>query len=141
MDREKSVIWRTVVVPEKMTLRTLHKVIQILFGWESVHSHEFKRKQNEESIISNLDEEREVRVSDVLAAGDISYCYYADTTWEVHISIEKRIDDYDVNYPTCTGGKGGSPMDCSIELLLDPSQKVRRFNITSVNEQLIELAL
>ncbi|WP_026672404.1 plasmid pRiA4b ORF-3 family protein [Alkalihalobacterium bogoriense] len=145
MQKGQAAISRTVVVPEKMTLRTLHKVIQILFSWENFYKHEFKRKSsdgNEESVVSGVDEEREVRLSDCLVGGDMLYHYYADkTTWKVHITVENWIDDYDVNYPTCTGGKGGSPMDCSIELLLDPRGKVRRFNITSVNEQLIELAL
>lgn len=35
-------IWRRVVVPEKITFRDLHDIIQILFGWYGYHLHCFE---------------------------------------------------------------------------------------------------
>lgn len=35
-------VWRRVVVPEKMCFEDLHRVIQIIFGWEDMHLHIFE---------------------------------------------------------------------------------------------------
>ena len=35
-------VWRRVVVPERITFREMHEIIQILFGWEDMHLHGFE---------------------------------------------------------------------------------------------------
>lgn len=35
-------VWRRVVLPDKITFGELHNIIQLLFGWEDVHLHEFQ---------------------------------------------------------------------------------------------------
>ena len=35
-------VWRRVIVPNRITFKELHEVIQILFSWENEHLHEFK---------------------------------------------------------------------------------------------------
>lgn len=35
-------VWRRVVVPDKITFEELHEIIQVLFGWENEHLHEFQ---------------------------------------------------------------------------------------------------
>lgn len=34
-------VWRRVVVPDRITFQKLHEIIQVLFGWEDAHLHEF----------------------------------------------------------------------------------------------------
>ena len=34
-------VWRRVLVPERITFSDLHEIIQIVFGWENAHLHEF----------------------------------------------------------------------------------------------------
>ena len=34
-------IWRRVLVPESMSLRELHGVVQLAMGWEGIHLFEF----------------------------------------------------------------------------------------------------
>ena len=34
-------IWRRVIIPDKVTFFDVHRIIQILFGWEDMHLHEF----------------------------------------------------------------------------------------------------
>ena len=35
-------VWRRVVIPDKITFRELHEMIQILFAWSDAHPHEFR---------------------------------------------------------------------------------------------------
>lgn len=35
-------VWRRVVIPDKITFAELHEIIQVLFGWEDEHLHEFQ---------------------------------------------------------------------------------------------------
>ena len=39
--RELPTTWRRVVVPQGITFRTLHYVIQFAMGWQDAHLHEF----------------------------------------------------------------------------------------------------
>ena len=34
-------IWRRVIIPDKVTFFDVHRIIQILFGWEDMHLHEW----------------------------------------------------------------------------------------------------
>ena len=36
-----SMIWRRVLVPESVSLRELHGVVQLAMGWEGIHLFEF----------------------------------------------------------------------------------------------------
>ena len=38
----KPPIWRRVIVPDQITFKQLHQVIQAIFGWEGMHLHEFE---------------------------------------------------------------------------------------------------
>lgn len=35
-------VWRRVVIPERITFAELHEIIQILFGWDDAHLHDFQ---------------------------------------------------------------------------------------------------
>ena len=35
-------VWRRIIIPEKITFADLHEMIQIVFGWEDEHLHEFR---------------------------------------------------------------------------------------------------
>ena len=35
-------VWRRVVIPDKITFSQLHQIIQLLFGWNDRHLHEFR---------------------------------------------------------------------------------------------------
>ncbi len=37
----KPPVWRQVIVPEKFTFHDLHRLIQLVFGWEDSHLYQF----------------------------------------------------------------------------------------------------
>ena len=41
LNLEKYNVWRRIVVPVNMTFSSLHKVLQVAFGWKDYHLHEF----------------------------------------------------------------------------------------------------
>ena len=64
----KPPIWRSVVVPSLATLGDLHRVIQVVFGWEGDHLHAFRvggRDYGDPSFgLEETGEEEDVRVRD-----------------------------------------------------------------------------
>lgn len=42
LDNTHPPVWRRVIVPEKITFADLHEIIQILFGWDDYHLHDFQ---------------------------------------------------------------------------------------------------
>ena len=44
---QKPVISRTIVVPEPITLRSLHEILQVVFGWKKVKSYYFETEDDE----------------------------------------------------------------------------------------------
>ena len=48
-------IWRRVIIPDKVTFFDVHRIIQILFGWEDMHLHEFTLPS--ENIVISDDED------------------------------------------------------------------------------------
>ena len=46
-------VWRRLVVPENISFYDLHRVIQLVFGWEDMHMHIFEAPQNRFEIVAN----------------------------------------------------------------------------------------
>jgi Plasmid pRiA4b ORF-3-like protein len=47
-------IWRTMVVPGAISLHTLHKMLQVVMGWENAHLYLFRLTINEKTIVYGL---------------------------------------------------------------------------------------
>ncbi|WP_226670453.1 plasmid pRiA4b ORF-3 family protein [Metabacillus litoralis] len=129
-------IWRRIVVPKNITFTDLHKTLQIVFGWQDCHLHEFtiykakpkdidKMKHNDDNLmpvtkIVSHEEAFELESSvpvkfetgeklvDYLPA-EIEYTYDFGDVWQHSIVVEQMIDNYDVNHPTCLAGEGNAP--------------------------------
>jgi hypothetical protein len=131
-------VWRRIIVPKQITFPDLHETLQIVFGWKNCHLHEFSifagrpigldsKKDKEErkpililvcdeAIFSYGDSNRDVamrieageKVIDYFPA-EIIYKYDFGDGWEHRIILEKVIDNYEVNYPTCVAGEGNTP--------------------------------
>ena len=35
-------VWRRIIIPDRITFRELHEILQVLFSWENEHLHEFE---------------------------------------------------------------------------------------------------
>ena len=44
-------IWRKIVVPGAMSLHTLHKMLQVVMGWENRHLYLFRLTINEKTTV------------------------------------------------------------------------------------------
>lgn len=91
-------ISRTVRVPSDFTLSDLHDVIQLAFGWENYHLHEFKADDAVFGVPDveddrDLVDERTVPIGEVLPRKGASAEYIYDYgDWWVHNVVVERIE-------------------------------------------------
>lgn len=96
-------VWRRVVIPEKITFADLHQVIQILFGWQEAHLHDFAYPRDDFRVV--MDEEDCMRGDRCLEADTqvdlylkqypwIRYTYDFGDCWEHKIVLEKTLEDF-----------------------------------------------
>ena len=111
-------IWRTVLIPATATLPALHRVIQILYGWDGDHLHAFRARHATYSDPSfKLEEARDeipVRVLEALTAGGgkIVYEYDFGAGWTHEVALQKKLPrDPAAVYPVCTKFSGDSPVE------------------------------
>src|ERR1700738_4249604 len=105
-------IWRQIVVPGAISLHTLHKMLQVVMGWENAHLSLFRLTINEKTTVYGLpdpDWERDMRIRDsrrtkldVTVWADwlkLTYEYDLGDSWMHQITIEKieHLADEDLN--------------------------------------------
>jgi len=132
----KPPIWRRLELPADASLATLHRVIQVAFGWENDHLHTFETPYGEFGAIDadqGVRPEKSATLEQVAPEeGDtLLYTYDLGDSWEHHVLVECIVDrDDTVAYPRCTGGRrAGPPEDCGgiwgyqqlLEVLADPT--------------------
>lgn len=110
-------IYRTILVPETLTLNKLHHIIQIIFGWENSHIYCFWH-----SDIPTTDPvlwgggttmwDKKVIISDVLfQVGDkLPYEYDLGDSWKLTIVLE-RIETIASKTLKCIDGARSAPPD------------------------------
>ncbi len=126
---ESCEVFIDVIVPSSLTFDQLHRVIQIVFGWDDYHLYEFsdRNPMTEEvtlriSVPSPDDEEyydikttnsRITRISKFFAKQDsLIYVYDVGDNWQFEISVIDRIRK-NIEAPFCIAGKGATPPeDC-----------------------------
>ncbi len=135
-------IWRRVLLPATAPLGHLHVVIQVLFGWDGDHLHEFTvgKKRYADSFV-NLEEtgdEDTVRIRDaMLPGGSIAYTYDFGACWEHEITLEKTLPrDHSQDYPVCVAFRGDSPVEYWSE---EEPEEPSPFGLNEVNRRLAAL--
>ena len=120
----KPPIWRRVKVRESMNLGELHRVVQIVMGWEDCHLQLFQVGDRRFSLFSDGDdapaEEGDSRTVSLRALGLVrkgrkfTYIYDFGDDWMHQIEVEAtQPADPGVSYPVCvTGRKACPPEDC-----------------------------
>jgi hypothetical protein len=117
----KPPIWRRVIVPEFLTLADLHRVIQIVMGWQTSHLHEFevtgeRYTEFEEDIQSGAGDSSAVTLRSLKlnrVGRTFLYNYDFGDDWLHEIVVESfRPADKSVKLPVCvTGRRAGPPED------------------------------
>lgn len=94
-------VWRRVMVPDRITFQELHEIIQVLFGWENCHLHEFsipadhiRIDDTPESWGRNYRESETLIDSFVRCYKGIRYTYDFGDDWRHKIMIEKTDEEY-----------------------------------------------
>lgn len=117
-------IWRKMVVPLNLTFEQLHSALQIVFGWQDCHLHEFYVFDGDKPIVNLVNDEEAfdypsvvtmkleqgIRLSEYVPEYKrIKYYYDFGDGWQHYIEVERIITDYDKYYPVCLEGEGNTP--------------------------------
>jgi hypothetical protein len=157
LDRTRPPLWRRLEVASDLFLDDLHWIIQVAFGWDNGHLHEFSSGRGWEAehyLCPEVDDggipEEEVRLDEVLVdRGDkLRYEYDFGDGWEHTIKLEAVLPHTDSEpVARCVAGRRDGPAgDCggvyAYEEMCaagDPDHELIRFDIGAINETLTSL--
>jgi hypothetical protein len=114
-------IWRRFQVDGKISLATLHKIIQTVMGWHDSHLHVFQINDQSYGPPDPYDEsdaldERRVKLSQVSPdeKSEILYEYDFGDGWVHQLVVEKiSPPELGVRYPICLDGQRNCPPEDS----------------------------
>ena len=141
LDGIRPPIWRRVQVRGDITLFKLHKILQVVMGWDDYHLHQFVIKGESYSVISreadmlgdDFTDQKKVKLSKVIPEEKFKFTYEYDfgDGWGHTILVEKIFRPLEeLKAPVCLKGKRSAPPeDCGgeggyyhlLEALDDPS--------------------
>ena len=139
-------VWRRLVVPENISFYDLHRVIQLVFGWEDMHMHIFEAPQDRFEIVANSKDaytdffmEKKLPVSAVAEHENwIRYVYDMGDDWRHKIVFEKVLQDYDKDSATLMKTKGNNFVEDSGGIWGE-EQVSGSYDAVSVNAQLEQM--
>ena len=116
-------IWRRILVNGDINLYKLHKILQVVMGWEDYHLHIFELNDITYAIPSPEDpwpretkNEKRARLNDVVPdeQDSLEYIYDMGDNWCHTIVVEKILSsDEGLERPVCLDGKRSAPPeDC-----------------------------
>lgn len=161
-------IWRTVIVPAEMSLGELHEVLQIAFGWQDSHLHDFEVGEIRFGMVDVEDElfavdEHAAPLGAVAREGSsFTYRYDFGDDWEHDVVVESVIAN-GAQGIMCSGGARACPPEDSggppgyanvLRVLANPADDEfasmkewvgrrfdpERFDIAAVNKRLVTLS-
>ena len=112
-------IWRRVLVPESVSLRELHGVVQLAMGWEGIHLFEFAVRGVRYTGPDLSGASTDVALSDLRFRRNAKFRYVYDMfcEWEHGLRVEERLPaDAGERYPRCIGGAGAWPASHLVSL-------------------------
>lgn len=115
-------IWRRLLIPDQLTLGQLHRVLQLVFGWQDYHLYAFElgerrfeapdaEAEGEDAAATTL------RTLGLNAGAEFVYRYDFGDDWEHEILVEevRPLPAADVEEPwpaLLDGARAGPPEDC-----------------------------
>jgi len=120
LEEIEPVIWRTILVPDTLTLAKLDRVLQAAMGWTNSHLHAWKIAGRRYGVPDpdwdapgKMLDERAFTVGDVLgdSVDEFTYEYDFGDGWKHRIAIEKRLaaDPEHNAWPMCIAGANACP--------------------------------
>jgi len=128
-------IWRLLEIGGDRTLSELHDALQIAVGWTDSHLHLFEhldgRRWSDPTVDDETDEEdeRTVRLDEVLGAAGLRYEYDFGDSWSHRIELIASTDGDASRVSLLDGARSAPPEDCGgvtgyaqlLAVLADPS--------------------
>ncbi|MGE5601459.1 MAG: plasmid pRiA4b ORF-3 family protein [Nitrososphaerales archaeon] len=108
-------IWRRIQVPDNFTLAKLHRIIQVVMGWDNYHLHVFSwegLEYGDPDRDLGIRSDARVRLSQLhlLEKSRFRYEYDFGDSWEHDLLVEKILPpERGVTYPRCLTGKRACP--------------------------------
>jgi hypothetical protein len=105
IENSKPPVWRRVLLPNYINFGQLHKIIQIVFGWEDDHLHDFyfpsiKVRIPGSAPFGDDSDYENIRIADLIERVKwFRYTYDYGDDWSHKIMVEKKLEDYDYTYP------------------------------------------
>jgi len=124
LDGIKPSIWRRIQVRGDITLFKLHKILQVVMGWQDYHLHQFVINGESYSVISieadmlgdDFKDEKKFRLKRVIPGEKFKFTYEYDfgDGWDHTILVEKILRPAEeLKAPVCLKGKRSvPPEDC-----------------------------
>jgi len=107
-------VWRQFVIDPRLTLEQLHTVLQIAFGWQNEHCHQFheqdgRRYGRPNAVDEDVIDERKLQLGQVFDHDRkrIAFEYDFGDSWIHAVELEKKVDGETFDYPTNTFIEGG----------------------------------
>ena len=109
-------VWRRVLVPESVSLRELHGMVQLAMGWEGIHLFEFAIRGIRYAGPDLCGVSADIALSDFRFRRNARFRYVYDMfcEWEHEVRVEERLAAMlGKRCPRCVGGAGACPPeDC-----------------------------
>ena len=120
LKHSKPSIYRRILIPDSITLLTLHDIIQTVMGWDDSHLHHFLINKEyyapKEAEIEETNDSSKIMLKKFKFKEKQKFIYEYDfgDSWEHEISIEKILPyDPTKKYPVCIKGAMACPQeDC-----------------------------
>jgi hypothetical protein len=136
----KPPIWRRIQVPADVSLARLHRILQVVMGWEDYHLHQFivddeyygEPHPDYEVWGPEMRDERRAELGRLVPEEGLKFLYEYDfgDGWEHELLVEKiLLSEPGVGYPRCLKGKRACPpedvggvwgYDGFLEVIRDP---------------------
>ncbi len=134
-------IWRRILVDGATPLNQLHRIFQVVMGWDDSHLHAFRVGEDSygeldpEFDMDDMLDERKFKLQKIAPeiGAKFQYEYDFGDGWDHQVVVEKILaPESDTVYPTCIKGKRACPPeDCGgvwgyadlIEIMANPKDK------------------
>jgi Plasmid pRiA4b ORF-3-like protein len=112
-------VWRRILVPRDITLRNLHRTLQVVMGWSNSHVHQFISRRSglsEQRRSGNkITNENQTKLGELIATvGErLLYEYDFGDGWQHELSLEEVLLGDETFQQMCVAGKQCCPPeDC-----------------------------
>jgi hypothetical protein len=107
-------VWRRLVIPPRITLGQLHRLIQLLFNWKEIYPHSFiiDCPQGQNSFTGKDKDIKETSsIASLIAAGASEFIYEYGSHWTVKIIVLSIYNASEGEKAHCVTGENAAPLE------------------------------